>query len=125
MNTNTLPATEAFPLIPRAKGGQFAPGNQAANGRANPAAAHAKAIKQAFMDAVRPEDVSEIIQTLVRQAKGGDIYSAKLILDRVAPQKVFEEAANEVAGAPAKRVDMSRLTLEQVEALAAIEIEED
>lgn len=76
---------EAYPAIPRAHGGRFGPGNQAAAGRRNPAAAHAVAIRQAFMERVTLEDVGEIVDTLLRQAKAGDIYSAKLILDRVAP----------------------------------------
>lgn len=60
--------------------GTFAPGNQAACGHKR--RQHMAKLRAAFTEAVTPEDVHEIVSTLVRQAKDGCAVSAKLVLDR-------------------------------------------
>jgi hypothetical protein len=40
-------------------------------------------IREAFYDAVSPEDLAEIAKKLVQQAKAGDIVAAKVVLERV------------------------------------------
>ncbi len=123
---NKPQVADDYPMLPIANGerhastGRFLPGNTASKGRKFPHAAHAMAIRQAFMETVQPEDVAEIVGTLLRQAKAGDVYSAKLILDRVAPQKDFEAAANSPEPEDRQKIDMSSLTDEQLEVLASI-----
>jgi len=63
----------------RLPSGQFGAGNTAAVGRTNRAAE----LRQAFVDAVTPEDIAGIAATLVRLAKDGDVACAKLVLDRL------------------------------------------
>lgn len=59
--------------------GKFGPGNRAAAGRSSKAAA----LRKAFLDAIKVEDVAAIAAKLVSAAKGGDVQCAKLILDRL------------------------------------------
>ncbi len=64
----------------RGTNGQFAPGNS--GGPGNPFAKQVAVLRSALMAAVKPEDLTEVVNKLVELAKGGDIQAAKLILDR-------------------------------------------
>src|SRR5437870_7469655 len=61
--------------------GRFAQGNR--GGPGNPFARQVAALRQAFLDAVTPEDLQRIAQRLIVQAVLGDIPSAKLVLGYV------------------------------------------
>ncbi len=60
--------------------GTFGPGNRAASGHKR--RQRMAELRAAFVQAVTPEAVQEIVATLVRQAKDGCPQSAKLVLDR-------------------------------------------
>lgn len=64
--------------------GRFLPGNR--GGPGNPLAARVAKLRSALIEAVSAEDVREIVETLVRLAKGGDLGAARLILDRTLGQ---------------------------------------
>jgi len=67
-------------MADRNEKGRFLPGNRAAKG--NPYARHVAKLRAALMRAVTPLDVQEIIDSLVRAAKAGDINAARIILER-------------------------------------------
>lgn len=58
--------------------GRFGSGNRFARNRCNPAVE----LRQAFVDAVTPEDVAEIAQAMVKKAAEGNVQCAKLVLER-------------------------------------------
>lgn len=60
--------------------GRFAAGNTFARG--NPHAKAVQELRSALIAAVTPEDVQEIITSLVKAAKGGDTIAAREVLDR-------------------------------------------
>jgi hypothetical protein len=61
--------------------GRFAPGNRLAKG--NPFARHVAKLRSALFKAVKPADLIEVVASLLRQAKTGDVASAKEILQRL------------------------------------------
>lgn len=67
-------------MTDRNEKGRFVPGNKA--GKGNPYARHIGQLRAALMRAVTPLDVQEIIASLVKAAKGGDINAARIILER-------------------------------------------
>ena len=71
-------------LVPsgRAPGGKFAPGNTFAKGGAR-YVSRAAAIRRELMRCVTREDVKEITQALVREAKSGDVSAIKEFFDRL------------------------------------------
>lgn len=58
--------------------GRFAKGNL--GGPGNPFARQVAALRQALLDAVTPEDIHEIAQSLVAKARKGDLPAARLVL---------------------------------------------
>lgn len=64
----------------RDAGGRFAEGNE--GGPGNPYARQVAALRRELMDAVTPEDLREVVEAIVAQAKAGDLVAARLILDR-------------------------------------------
>jgi hypothetical protein len=60
--------------------GRFAPGNKCSVG--NGAYRQAAALRRALISAVSPEDMVEVITTIVQLAKGGSIPAAKILFDR-------------------------------------------
>jgi uncharacterized protein YbcI len=77
----------------------FQPGNKLAHG--NRQAKQFHEIRAALLAAVKPKDMAEIIAVLVRQAKGGDVASAKEVMDRIlgkAIQPIFSETNVNVGG---------------------------
>jgi hypothetical protein len=75
--------------------GRFIKGNKAAVG--NPNAARVARLRTALLAAVSPDDISDIIKSLVRQAKSGDVAAAKLLLDRCIGK---DENENEIPQPP-------------------------
>lgn len=61
--------------------GQFAKGNQAAKG--NPYTKKAAEMRKALYQAITPDDVREIVETLKVQAKAGDLKAIAILFDRV------------------------------------------
>jgi hypothetical protein len=64
----------------RDTGGRFAAGNSFAKG--NPYGRRVNELRGALFDAVGPEDLREIVRSLVEQAKEGNIPAAREVLDR-------------------------------------------
>ena len=64
----------------RAKSGRFAPGNP--GGPGNPHAATVAKLRAAILAAITPEDIEEIVRTMIKRAKGGDMVATKELLDR-------------------------------------------
>ncbi len=65
----------------RDDGGRFAPGNP--GGPGNPRVRALAAHQQAIADALTPEDVAEVMRALHRAATSGDMFAAKVLLDRI------------------------------------------
>ena len=65
----------------RGEDGRFLPGNP--GGPGNPYCRQVASLRQAILNAVTPQDVAEIIQAQVQQAKNGDTVAAKFILERL------------------------------------------
>jgi len=65
----------------RAAQGRFGPGNKLARG--NPHAKRAQELRNALFAAVSDEDLKEVVQSLVKQAKEGNIQAAKEVLSRL------------------------------------------
>lgn len=61
--------------------GRFTTGNQFGHG--NPHSGQVAKFRSALLSAVTEADLVEIVQALVTSAKGGDLGSAKLIIDRI------------------------------------------
>jgi hypothetical protein len=69
------------PVEERDHGGRFVSGNK--GGPGNPFAAQAARLRSALFEAVTPEDLASVIQTLVAKAKGGNVPAAREVLDRL------------------------------------------
>src|SRR5262249_23948337 len=72
-------ANGAAPVNGRDGHGRFAPGNQAAAGRANHFARQVAALRQTLVNAVTADDVRAVAAKLLDQAKAGDVASARLL----------------------------------------------
>jgi hypothetical protein len=82
MNQRPSPTESNGPEIPtRGPNGRFLPGNRLAKG--NPAARRAQSLRFALLRAVKPSDLTQIVEKLIQLAIGGDVQAAKLVLDRV------------------------------------------
>jgi len=66
----------------RDQSGRFATGNRAAAGRRRPSDAIARA-REAVVNAASPADLVAIVESLVDQAKSGNVGAAREILNRV------------------------------------------
>ena len=62
------------------KTGRFLPGYKGGHG--NPHAAKYAELKQALIDAIGPDDITEVMLGLLKSAKGGNTYAAREITDR-------------------------------------------
>lgn len=60
--------------------GKFAPGNKL--GRGNPFAARVARWRSALFSAITDDDVTAVVQALVRKARKGDLAACKVFLDR-------------------------------------------
>ena len=63
----------------RKPNGQFAVGNP--GGPGNPLSRQVYTLRQAFFSALTASDVSEIVHSLIDQAKDGNVAAAKLVLE--------------------------------------------
>lgn len=73
---------EVIPLeAKRDERGRFLPGT--APGPGNPYARRVAALRAALLEAVTEDDIREIVQALVRQAKAGEVVAAREVLLRV------------------------------------------
>jgi len=63
--------------------GRFGPGNQASKGRSNPHAKRVAELRSAFLEAVTPDDIREVVAALKAQALEGNVQAARVLLDRV------------------------------------------
>lgn len=104
----------------RGPDGRFLAGNQAA-------ASHKRRqrmamLRCAFTEAVTPEAIAEIVNTLVRQAKGGCPQSAKLVLDRALgkPSILDSEDPPDAEERPLTRAELGPVTPENMELHRAI-----
>lgn len=61
--------------------GRFVDGNP--GGPGNPYAAAVATFRSAIIDAVTEDDVREVVEALVAEAKGGNLTAARLLLDRL------------------------------------------
>lgn len=64
----------------RTASGRFAPGNKL--GRGNPFARQAQRLRSALFAAVSEEDLRDVVQALVAQAKQGNVQAAREVLER-------------------------------------------
>lgn len=65
----------------RGNDGRFAKGN--AGGPGNPHAVQVARLRAALLKSVTPEDVGDVIQALVAQAKAGDVASIRELFQRL------------------------------------------
>jgi hypothetical protein len=77
--SNVLPSTTA--ANGRDGSGRFARGNGAARG--NPHARRVARLRAELLRAVSPQDLREVVVKLMERAKGGDVASAKELLQRL------------------------------------------
>ncbi len=61
--------------------GRFLQGNSYGHG--NPLGKQVNRLRAALIRAVDEDDLDQVIRTLVRQAKGGDVAAAKVLLERL------------------------------------------
>jgi hypothetical protein len=59
---------------------RFTPGNTASKGRAHAFARQAAALRRAFYEGVTPEDMQQLVRTLVKAALAGNLGAARLVL---------------------------------------------
>ena len=64
----------------RGPGGRFGPGNRA--GRGNPMAKKVQQLRAALLKAIKPNDIRDVIETMLKSAKGGDIAAGRELLSR-------------------------------------------
>lgn len=64
----------------RGVNGRFAKGNK--GGPGNPFAAKVAKLRKALLGAVTARDMADIVKALVRQAKAGDVASAREVIER-------------------------------------------
>jgi hypothetical protein len=60
--------------------GRFTSGNRAGQGRAHAFAQQAAALRKAFFEAVTPADMQALVRTLVKEATGGNLQAARLLM---------------------------------------------
>ena len=60
--------------------GRFASGNRF--GRGNPYASRVHELRKAFLDAVTPDDVRQVVAALTREALDGNVAAARELLQR-------------------------------------------
>jgi len=68
-------------LADRDAQGRFVDGNE--GGPGNPYARQVAALRRELMDAVQPQDLREVVEVLVAEAKGGNLGACKILLDRL------------------------------------------
>lgn len=81
------------------------------------------AMQRRFRGKVTPEDVDEIIETGIRKAKEGDVQWASLVFPYIfgrLPKESDDNQAGDVNVNGNINVIMNELTVEQLEALAAL-----
>ena len=88
-------------------GGRFKRGNKAAAGHAAPHAGTVSALRRTMLDAVTDGDIRAIVKRMVKEAKGGDIASAKLILGYVVgrPANVIDQEKHDQHAAAMAEID--------------------
>ncbi len=94
------PAPLPGPADGRDAGGRFAPGNP--GGPGNPFARRVAALRCALLAALTPQDLADVAQALLRQARKGNVAAAKLLLSYA-------------LGRPAAPVDPDTLDLQEWE----------
>jgi hypothetical protein len=94
----------------RHSNGRFAKGN--AGGPGNPFARQSAALRQALCDAVSEEDIQELAQELLAQAKAGNLAAMKLLFSYV-------------IGRPAPAVDPDTLDQQEWERLKSVPVEQE
>lgn len=65
----------------RGSNGRFGKGN--AGGPGNPHAVQVSRLRAALLKSVTPEDIGDVVQALLAQAKAGDVASIKELLQRL------------------------------------------
>lgn len=80
------------------------------------------AMQRRFKGKVTPEDVDEIIETGIRKAKAGDVQWASLVFPYIFGKlpKDQDDASSDVTVNGNVNVVMQELSIEQLEALAAL-----
>ena len=103
--------------------GRFTVGNK--GGPGNPYAKRVAAIHAAFLHTVKDKDIAEIVEGIVSKAKAGDLSAAAILFDRVLgkparfdPETVEVEVVENRAPNEMDKIDLSKLSCEQLEALA-------
>lgn len=81
----------------RDEAGRFAVGNSGGPG-GSPYAKRCAQLRQALIEAVAEEDIRNIVMALVRQAKTGDVQSARLLFDRLMGKPLTPVVAEVVTG---------------------------
>ena len=103
-------ATKADPGTGRHSNGRFAKGNS--GGPGNPFARQSAALRQALCDAVSEEDIRELAQQLLAQAKGGNLAAMKLLFSYV-------------IGRPAPAVDPDTLDQQEWECFKSVPTDQE
>jgi hypothetical protein len=98
------------PSTNRNAAGRFLPGNP--GGPGNPHAGKVGKLRTALIEAVTEQDIKEVVASLVKAAKSGDIPAAKLLFDRVIGKcSVLDEPADKQATDEARNRVLSMLSI--------------
>ena len=73
----------------RGAGGQFGPGNR--HGKGNPPAGRAAKLRALMLARVKPKDLAAVVDSLVAQAKGGDLAAIRELPNRVIGTPVAQD----------------------------------
>jgi hypothetical protein len=103
--SDVFPALEtaAEPLSPAGDGGvdgqdpstgRFVRGNHL--GRGNPLARQAGRLRTALYRTCTPDDLAEVLQALIAEAKGGDVMAARVLLERLLGPPVALDVATRI-----------------------------
>jgi len=78
----------------RGPDGRFAKGNP--GGPGNPHAKKVHRLRSALLNAVKPQDVTEIIKKLVELSKAGDVAAMRLLFDRLLGPPICADLADKI-----------------------------
>jgi hypothetical protein len=85
--------------------GRFTNGNRVGQGRAHAFAKQAASLRKAFFDEVTPADMQALVRTLVKEATGGNLQAARLLMLWILgkpPEPIFPDAIAAMLAAEAQ-----------------------
>lgn len=104
--------------------GKFAPGNKWAVGRRDGMQRRASRLRAALLRAVTVDDIREVIESLLAQAKAGDVVAIKELLDRTIGKSKSTHELVGPGGGPLQvgvaMINLSRLSTDELQTLRAL-----